>query len=65
LLCGTALGVYESLEEAVATMATTDQRVHFETETEVYEQQYAIFLELYDQLQGTFERSASINMDES
>lgn len=65
LLCGTALGVYDSLEGAVANMVTTDKRVHFESETKVYEQQYTIFLELYDRLKETFERSASMRTDES
>lgn len=57
LLCGHALGVYPSLEDAVSRMVTTGQRVFYETSTEVYEKQYAIFLELYAQLKGTFRRS--------
>jgi xylulokinase len=63
LLCGKALGIYGSLEDAVSSMVTSDSRVFFETETKVYEQQYAIFLDLYDQLQRTFERSASIDLE--
>ncbi len=59
ILCGRALGVYPSLEEAVSSMVTTDRRVAYETDTEVYEKQYAVFLELYDQLKETFRRSAS------
>jgi len=59
LLCGQALGIYPSLEEAVARMVTTDKRVHYETSPAVYERQYAIFLELYEQLKGTFKRSAN------
>ncbi|MEW5961096.1 MAG: xylulokinase [Chloroflexota bacterium] len=59
LLCGRALGIYPSLEEAVARLVTTDQRVHYETSPAVYQQQYPIFLELYDQLKGTFRRSIS------
>jgi hypothetical protein len=39
-------------------MVTTDKRVAYQASTEVYEKQYAIFLELYDQLKGTFRRSA-------
>ena len=60
LLCGQALGVYSSLEEAVAGMVTTDKRVIYDSDTEIYEKQYATFLDLYDQLKGTFGRSASI-----
>ena len=58
LLCGRALGMYPSLEDAVSKMVTTDKRVAYQASTEVYEKQYAIFLELYDQLKGTFRRSA-------
>ncbi len=61
LLCGQALGVYSSLEEAVARMVTTDQRVFYEEATQVYEGQYDIFLELYDQLKETFKRAAAVN----
>ncbi len=60
LLCGKALGLYSSYEEAVSNMVTTDRRVVCETGVETYERQYAIFLELYEQLAGTFRRSASI-----
>jgi xylulokinase len=59
LLCGKALGVYPSLEDAVSGMVTTDKRVAYGTGTEVYEKQYAVFLELYDQLKETFKRSAT------
>ncbi|MBC8447349.1 MAG: xylulokinase [Chloroflexi bacterium] len=58
LLCGKALGLYPSLEEAIARMVTTDKRVFYEADSETYEKQYAIFLELYEQLKGTFRRSA-------
>jgi xylulokinase len=58
LLCGTALGMYPSLEEAVCRLVTTDKRVDYTAATDIYEKQYAIFLELYDQLKGTFRRSA-------
>jgi len=60
LLCGKALGLYPSLEEAVGRLVTTDRRVSYQAGTEVYEKQYAIFLELYDQLKGTFKRSATL-----
>ncbi|MDH7485437.1 MAG: xylulokinase [Anaerolineae bacterium] len=56
LLCGKALGLYPSLEEAVARMVTTDRRVFSEAASDVYERQYAIFLELYEQLKDTFRR---------
>ena len=57
LLCGSALGVYTSLDDTVAKMVTTDKRVFFEKDTQIYEKQYDIFLELYEQLQQTFRHS--------
>jgi len=57
LLCGQALGIYPSLEDAVSKMVTTGQQVFYEADTEIYEKQYPIFLELYEQLKGTFRRS--------
>ena len=61
LLCGKALGLYPSLEEAVDRMVTIDRRVFYEADTEIYEKQYSIFLELYDQLKATFRRSVSVS----
>lgn len=58
LLCGKALGVYPSLEQAVAQMVTVGKRIFYEAPTEVYERQYLIFLELYEQLKEMFRRSA-------
>ncbi|NTU79878.1 MAG: xylulokinase [Chloroflexales bacterium] len=58
LLCGKALGLYPSLEEASARMVTTDRRVAYVDGTDTYERQYRIFLELYEQLKGTFKHSA-------
>jgi xylulokinase len=57
LLCGKALGVFSSYEDAVSRIVTTDNRVFFEDDTPVYEKQYEIFLELYDQLKQTFRHS--------
>ncbi|HEY5574554.1 MAG TPA: FGGY-family carbohydrate kinase, partial [Anaerolineales bacterium] len=58
LLCGKALGIYSSYEEAAAEIVTTGQRVSFPDGKAIYEKQYGIFLELYEQLQHTFRRSA-------
>ncbi len=54
LLCGSALGIFESLEDAAAKIVTTDKRVFFEEETQVYEKQYNTFLKLYDNLKERF-----------
>ena len=54
LLCGSALGIFESLEDAAAKIVTTDKQVFFEEETQVYEKQYNTFLKLYDNLKERF-----------
>jgi len=54
LLCGSALGIFESLEDAAAKMVTTDKQVFFEEETQVYKKQYNTFLKLYDNLKERF-----------
>jgi len=59
LLCGRALGIYPDLEDAVSKMVTTDKQVSYPAGAEVYERQYPIFLELYEQLRETFKRSGS------
>ena len=59
ILCGKALGIYSSLEDTVSRMVVPDQQVFFTTDSEIYERQYLIFLELYEQLKETFKRSDS------
>jgi xylulokinase len=56
LLCGHALGLYPSLADASAAMVRTGHRVHFTEGSQAYERQYAVFLELYQQLRETFRR---------
>jgi xylulokinase len=58
LVCGKALGLYPDYQQAVERMVTIDRRVSYESPTPVYERQYAIFLELYEQLKGLYRRSA-------
>ena len=54
LLCGHALGIYPSYENAVNKMVSVDQRVDFNAGAEVYEKQYPIFLELYQRVNSLF-----------
>ncbi len=54
LLCGSALGVFTSLNDVAAKLVTTDKRVFFAEDTRIYEKQYAIFLALYENLKKTF-----------
>jgi xylulokinase len=61
LLCGKALGIYSSYEEAVARMVTTDKSVSYSAGTPIYEKQYKIFLDLYENLKGTYRQSALVS----
>jgi xylulokinase len=58
LLCGHALGLYPSYEEAVAKMVSTDKMVNFPHGSDCYERQYPIFLGLYQQLKPLYEKAA-------
>jgi len=57
LLCGHALGLYPSYEEAVTKMVSTDRKVSFPDGSDRYERQYPIFLDLYQQLQPLYEKA--------
>lgn len=56
LLCGKALGIFDSYQDAVSKMVTTGQQVSYLGGVPVYEKQYGTFLELYQQLRNTFRR---------
>jgi len=57
LLVGKALGAFDSIEDAAARITTTDRQAFFDADTPVYEKQYTVFLELYEQLKQTFRHS--------
>jgi xylulokinase len=61
ILCGKALGVFPSVEKAVETMAITDEEIHYEAPQTIYEKQYQLFLELYENLQHSFQKAARRN----
>ncbi len=54
LLCGKALGLVGSYQQSVEHMVATDQAIHYPDGAPVYEKQYALFLELYPQLQPLY-----------
>lgn len=56
LLCGKALGIFDSYQDAVSEIVSTGQQVSFPGGSAVYEKQYGTFLELYQQLRNTFRR---------
>lgn len=54
LLCGHALGIYPSYSDVVNKMVTTDRKVSFPGGSEVYENRYPVFLNLYEQLKPLY-----------
>jgi len=57
LLCGKALGLYPSYQDALTNLVATGQQVNYPSGESVYEKQYQLFLELYQQLKETFRHS--------
>lgn len=57
LLCGKALGMIDSYPEAVERMVSVEQKVDFPDGAAVYEKQYRLFLELYPQLRGLYQKA--------
>jgi xylulokinase len=57
LLCRHALQPEKSIDELAGDIVTFDQKIHYPEPHETYERQYALFLELYEQLQGTFKKA--------
>ena len=58
MLCGHALGVYPSVEHAIEAMVATSEEIHYPDMPAVYGKQYGLFLELYDNLRGSFAKAA-------
>ncbi|MBN1148262.1 MAG: xylulokinase [Anaerolineales bacterium] len=59
LLCGKALGIINSYQEAVERMVACEQVVHIPEGVAVYEKQYPLFLELYPQLRDVYRKALS------
>lgn len=57
LLCGKALGLVSSYQASVERMVAAEQVVHYPEGVPVYEKQYALFLELYPQLQPLYRKA--------
>ena len=57
LLCGKALGLVSSYQQSVEDVVAIDQVVHYPDGVPVYEKQYALFLELYQQLQSLYRKA--------
>lgn len=57
LLCGKALGMVTSYQQAVESMVAVEQVVNFPQGAPVYEKQYQLFLELYPQLRELYRKA--------
>lgn len=57
ILCRHALQPEISVEEMVGTLVAFDQTIHYPEPHPVYEQQYATFLALYENLKDTFHKA--------
>jgi xylulokinase len=58
ILCGRALDVYPSVEDAIESMVISDQEISASDPHPVYENQYGLFLDLYENLKETFAKAA-------
>ncbi|MBN1836990.1 MAG: hypothetical protein JW820_14135, partial [Spirochaetales bacterium] len=54
LLCARALGIFDSIEEAAAGIVRYDRQVHYPEPDPVYERQYGVFLQLYEDLKPRY-----------
>ena len=54
LLCARALGMFDSIEEAAARIVSYEREVHYPQANPVYERQYNLFLELYEDLKPRY-----------
>lgn len=57
LLCGKALGMVSSYQQSVERLVASEQVVHYPDGMPVYEKQYALFLDLYPQLQPLYRKA--------
>lgn len=57
ILCHHALHPESSVEERINAITTFDQKIYYPEAHDVYEAQYATFLELYEDLKDTFKRT--------
>ncbi len=56
LLCGHALGIFPSYQEAVKKIISVDNQVTYAQGSEVYEKRYPVFLDLYRRVQPLYKQ---------
>jgi len=57
LLCARALNLFDSIEEAAGRIVRYDREVHYPEANPVYERQYRLFLQLYDDLKDRYRQA--------
>lgn len=57
LLCGKALGIFQSYENAVKTMVTVEKTVSYNQGSKIYEKQYPVFLDLYEKVKPLYKQT--------
>jgi xylulokinase len=57
LLCGKALGIIDSYENAAQKMVAVDRRVAYAEGSAQYEKQYPIFLDLYEKIKPLYAKA--------
>jgi xylulokinase len=55
LLCARALGLFRSIEEAAGRIVSYERKVHYPEANPVYERQYRLFLQLYEDLKFRYQ----------
>ena len=56
LICGKAIGLYQSLEREAGRMAAIETRIHLPDGCPAYEKEYSIYRDLYQKLKGTYRK---------
>ncbi|MGA2613766.1 MAG: xylulokinase [Spirochaetia bacterium] len=56
LICGKAIGLYQSIEREAVRMATIETRIHFPDGCPAYEKEYSIYQDLYGKLKGSYRK---------
>lgn len=60
LLCARALGLFDSIEEAAGRIVSYEREVHCPEADPVYERQYRLFLQLYEDLKPRYRQAFAV-----
>jgi xylulokinase len=57
LIAGKAIGLYPSIEDKVNEIIQFDREINYSETNEIYEKQYKVFLQIYQQLKDSFKEN--------